>query len=878
MTTLIYSTKSGLQTMLLLLCLCVAQVWPTTESTSSAPATTRARPENVNGVKVTMRTETELELQWDKVSDDPSYSYTLEYRNGNKIDDIFWTADGPVKYNVSGLAPGTKYDFTLFTVFETVRSSGCNFSAITRPANVHSVNVTMRTETELELQWNEVSNDPSYNYTLEYRDGNKIDDIFGTADGLVKYNVSGLAPGTKYDFTLFTVFENVTSSGHNFSNVTRPANVHSVNVTMRTETELELQWHKVPVDPSYSYRLEYRNGNKIDDIFGTADGPVKYNVSGLAPGTKYDFTLFTVFENVTSSGHNFSTVTRPANVHSVNVTMRTEIELELQWHKVPVDPSYSYRLEYRNGNKIDDIFGTADGPVKYNVSGLAPGTKYDFTLFTVFENVTSGGHNFSTVTSSSYNMSLLLHLNSETVKQCDHTLTLVPPQVTGLHCDYVARGYGFSLSWEPPQGVWTQVEVKISGRNPHNATGTEMGTVILGVKPAQTYHMTVTSVSGTMRSASVTFQCETDPRGVIAGSVMAVLLLAVVAFLIVFILRRKPELLSPKFFMESKIASDKFKAIPKGQFEAHFNKMSCDQNRGFSEEYEDLSTVGKEQTCKAALISENNDKNRFSDVLPYDWSRVKLPTINNDYSSDYINACYVPGYGNNSRQYIAAQGPLPHTVNDFWRMCWEQRVHSIVMVTNCCEGGKVKCEQYWPLDYTPCVYGDILVRVSSENKVSNWTLREFEVTNRVTSSVRSVKHFHFTAWPDHGVPGGTSALIQFRGLIRQHIESCGSVGPTLVHCSAGVGRTGTLIALDVTLQQLEREKAVGLAAFVYKMRLSRPLMVQTESQYVFLHQCIMDSLRPKLEETQEEPLYENVSTIYVNATALRELNSANTNA
>uniref|UniRef100_A0A8C2FPA7 protein-tyrosine-phosphatase n=1 Tax=Cyprinus carpio TaxID=7962 RepID=A0A8C2FPA7_CYPCA len=285
-----------------------------------------------------------------------------------------------------------------------------------------------------------------------------------------------------------------------------------------------------------------------------------------------------------------------------------------------------------------------------------------------------------------------------------------------------------------------------------------------------------------------------------------------------------------------------FRPLPLNKFPEHYQNMSRDENRGFSEEYE----VG---------------------FVKYEITLLLVHLTTKDVGeSDYINANYMPGYGNASRQYIAAQGPLPSTVNDFWRMVWEKGSQAIVMLTNCIESGRVKCEQYWPLDYTPCLYGNLLVTVKSEDKLPNWTLREF---NKDTSETRTVKHFHFTAWPDHGVPAGTEELIQFRGLIRQHIESSFSAGLTIVHCSAGVGRTGTLIALDVLLQQLHKEKAVGIAAFVQEMRLSRPLMVQTESQYVFLHQCIMDSLQPKA-GPKSEPLYENSDMIYVNAIALKE--------
>nr|XP_020494280.1 receptor-type tyrosine-protein phosphatase H-like [Labrus bergylta] len=284
--------------------------------------------------------------------------------------------------------------------------------------------------------------------------------------------------------------------------------------------------------------------------------------------------------------------------------------------------------------------------------------------------------------------------------------------------------------------------------------------------------------------------------------------------------------------------------------------------------------VGTEQTRKEANLLDNKPRNRFNNVLPYDWCRVKLTSSDANETSGYINANYMPGY-NSSREYIATQGPLPSTVNDFWRMIWEQRVKGIVMVTNCKESGKTKCEQYWPGDSKPHMYGELVVTIRYEQKELFWILRKFTVKHKNSSEERTVKHFHFTAWPDHDVPQGTEVLIRFRGLVRQHIEREGTGAPTVVHCSTGVGRTGTIIALDVMLQQLEKERAVGINAFVHKMRLSRPHMVQTESQYVFLHQCIMDSLQQN--ERTAEDIYENEYMMYANATALLQFHkSSNT--
>ncbi|XP_019739112.1 receptor-type tyrosine-protein phosphatase H isoform X1 [Hippocampus comes] len=274
-------------------------------------------------------------------------------------------------------------------------------------------------------------------------------------------------------------------------------------------------------------------------------------------------------------------------------------------------------------------------------------------------------------------------------------------------------------------------------------------------------------------------------------------------------------------------------------FPGHFSTLSMDKNRGFSEEYEGLAVVGIGHTQNAALVPENMEKNRFTNVLPYDWSRVKLQTTNGN--SDYINASYMPGYSK-SREYIAAQGPLPSTVSDFWRMIWELRVTAIVMVTNCTEGRWTKCEHYWPAQGETCLQRGLTITTASEQQHTDWTLREFRVKHKDGTGERTVKHFHFTAWPDHGVPQCTDVLIRFRGLVRQHIEANRTRAPTVVHCSAGVGRTGTIIALDVLLQQLYRDKEVGINAFVHNMRLRRPHMVQTEVRTV-------DGPRPQLSQT-----------------------------
>ncbi|XP_059402714.1 receptor-type tyrosine-protein phosphatase beta-like [Carassius carassius] len=301
-------------------------------------------------------------------------------------------------------------------------------------------------------------------------------------------------------------------------------------------------------------------------------------------------------------------------------------------------------------------------------------------------------------------------------------------------------------------------------------------------------------------------------------------------------------------------------------FESHLTKLRADSSYLLSEEYEDLKDVGRNQPQDAALLPENRGKNRYNNILPYDSTRVKLSYVDDDSCSDYINASYIPG-NNFRREYIATQGPLPGTKDDFWKMVWEQNVHNIVMVTQCVEKGRVKCDHYWPFDQEPLYYGDLVVQMQSESVLPEWTIREFKICNEEQLNYsRVVRQFHYTVWPDHGVPEITQSLIQFVRTVRDYINRTPVSGATVVHCSAGVGRTGTFIALDRVLQQLDTGDTVDIYSVVFHLRIHRTHMVQTECQYSYLYQCVRDVLRArKLRSEQENllyPIYENVHPDY----------------
>ncbi|EPY76505.1 receptor-type tyrosine-protein phosphatase kappa isoform b precursor [Camelus ferus] len=187
--------------------------------------------------------------------------------------------------------------------------------------------------------------------------------------------------------------------------------------------------------------------------------------------------------------------------------------------------------------------------------------------------------------------------------------------------------------------------------------------------------------------------------------------------------------------------------------------------------------------------------------------------------------------------YIATQGPVHETVYDFWRMIWQEQSACIVMVTNLVEVGRVKCYKYWPDDTE--VYGDFKVTCVEMEPLAEYVVRTFTLERRGYNEIREVKQFHFTGWPDHGVPYHATGLLSF--IRRVKFSNPPSAGPIVVHCSAGAGRTGCYIVIDIMLDMAEREGVVDIYNCVKALRSRRINMVQTEEQYIFIHDAILEA-------------------------------------
>uniref|UniRef100_A0A673HUJ2 Tyrosine-protein phosphatase non-receptor type 13-like n=1 Tax=Sinocyclocheilus rhinocerous TaxID=307959 RepID=A0A673HUJ2_9TELE len=295
------------------------------------------------------------------------------------------------------------------------------------------------------------------------------------------------------------------------------------------------------------------------------------------------------------------------------------------------------------------------------------------------------------------------------------------------------------------------------------------------------------------------------------------------------------ENINSKFTEEELTSLPLVKVVPDGHYtSANLNTIVL-MMRGLLEqkvplqEFENLQNLRPLDECLIGQTKENKKKNRYKNIVPFDTTRVMLGK-----DGGYINANFIKmPVKDENFLYIACQGPLPTTLGDFWQMVWEQKSNVIAMMTQEVEGGKVKCQRYWPdTPRSPAMVDDRLqITLVKDQHLDNFVIRLIEI-QRVT-------HLNYTGWPDHGTPTQPEQLLTFISYMR-HIHQS---GPIITHCSAGIGRSGTLICIDVVLGLISKDADFDISDVVRTMRLQRQGMVQTEEQYIFCYRVILYVLR-----------------------------------
>ncbi|XP_047442716.1 receptor-type tyrosine-protein phosphatase S isoform X13 [Mugil cephalus] len=296
--------------------------------------------------------------------------------------------------------------------------------------------------------------------------------------------------------------------------------------------------------------------------------------------------------------------------------------------------------------------------------------------------------------------------------------------------------------------------------------------------------------------------------------------------------------------------------IPISELAEHTELLKANDNLKLSQEYESIDP-GQQFTWEHSNLEVNKPKNRYANVIAYDHSRVILAPIEGITGSDYINANYIDGY-RKQNAYIATQGPLPETFGDFWRMVWEQRAATVVMMTRLEEKSRIKCDQYWPSRGTE-TYGMTQVTLLDTIELATFCVRTFSLHKNGSSEKREVRQFQFTAWPDHGVPEYPTPFLAFL----RRVKTCNppDAGPIIAHCSAGVGRTGCFIVIDAMLERIKHEKTVDIYGHVTLMRSQRNYMVQTEDQYSFIHDALLEAVACGNTEVAARSLYSYIQKL-----------------
>ncbi|XP_057613431.1 receptor-type tyrosine-protein phosphatase beta isoform X2 [Chionomys nivalis] len=816
-------------------------------------------PAAVNHLKASNRNMTDsLWFSWSPASGDFDFYELILYNpNGTKKEN--WKDKGLTEWRFQGLVPGRKY--TLYVVTHSGDlSNKVTGEGRTAPSPPSLLSFADVTNTSLAITWTGPPDWTDYNdFELQWfpRDALTVLNPYSNrkSEGRIVY---GLHPGRFYQFSVKTVSGDswkTYSKPISGSVRTKPDKIQNLHCRPQNSTAIACSW--VPPDSDFDgYNVECRKMDTQEIEFSRKLEKEKslLNIMMLVPHKRYLVSIKVQSAGVTSEVVEDSTITmidRPppppphirVNEKEVLISKSSiNFTVNCSWFSDTNGAVKYFAVVVREADGMDELKPEQQHPLpsyleyRHNASIRVYQTNY-------FASKCAESPDSS---SKSFNIKLGAEMDSLGGK-CDPSQQKFCDGPLKPHTAYRISIRAFTQLFDEDLKEFT--------------------------KPL--YSDTFFSLPITTKSEPLFGVIE----GVSAGLFLIGMLVALVAF---FICRQKTNHgrerpsarlsihrdgpLSVHLNLGQKGNRKTSCPIKINQFEGHFMKLQADSNYLLSKEYEDLKDVGRNQSCDIALLPENRGKNRYNNILPYDTSRVKLSNVDDDPCSDYINASYIPG-NNFRREYIATQGPLPGTKDDFWKMAWEQNVHNIVMVTQCVEKGRVKCDHYWPADQDSLYYGDLILQMVSESVLPEWTIREFKIcSEEQLDAHRLIRHFHYTVWPDHGVPETTQSLIQFVRTVRDYINRSPGAGPTVVHCSAGVGRTGTFVALDRILQQLDSKDSVDIYGAVHDLRLHRVHMVQTECQYIYLHQCVRDVLRArKLRNEQENPLfpiYENVNPEY----------------
>ncbi|KAM6040981.1 receptor-type tyrosine-protein phosphatase V-like isoform 3-T3 [Theristicus caerulescens] len=796
-------------------------------------------------------------------------------------------------FTFTGLAPGSKYVLEVVSMAGSYRTPAGNVSNWTYPLAPRNVYMTNQGyPNRLSASWRaEPQGQESYRLLLYHSGSGIVAANVSVGKGISKFTFSGLAPGHKYLLEVVSMAGPYAASAGNISDWTTPSVPKNLSAVAEGNNTMLISWGSVSgqQDDCQLWLRDPRNST-LPWRHTLGRGQVQHLLRGLIPGRNYSVSLSCVAGPYWSSTKPLAVPMEPNPVEDVQCLPESR-SLYLNWTTSPGDvEAYEVVTERLSDGPPTSKYVMSVPTSEASLEGLGPNSSYRIVVSTVGMNTMRSqavtlicnttvealppplrADIFQVEASSTVIISS--DLFSEENGQIEYygviattNDSLLRPTEESMSSTWYDHYYGTEDSylavlipnpfhpsprsspetWRVPVGTEEcgQSRATCNGKlkaNEQYRFSIAAFTKYDPVAPAVTFTMFSAAGSG----------ADTTPLSmpIIAGIVVGFLLTLAAIFALVYWKQLRAKRTKKSSLPQEMVTyslRNVHRPIPIQNFKQYYEMKTASANHAFFQEFEELKEVGKEQPKVEAELPANISKNRYPHVLPYDHSRVKLSQLGEDPHSDYINANFMPGY-TSQQEFIATQGPLKKTIEDFWRLVWEQNICNIIMLTVCMENGRVLCDHYWPSESAPVSYGQVQVHLLTQSSSEEWTMREFKLWHEGLRAERHVSHMHYTAWPDHGIPESTTSIMTFRELVREHIQSTKDAGPTLVHCSAGVGRTGTFIALDRLLQQMKQEKVVDTFGVVYALRMNRYLMIQTLSQYIFLHSCI-------LEKILEEPL------------------------
>lgn len=848
-------------------------------------------PQNV---KVFSSCSTCLRVSWDPVYipdiDNPVTGYRLIYRDTSGK--VYTNELGPKQSTVhlTGLVKFSTYTITVSAMTEA--GSGRTSEPITIvtledvPSRAPvSIQVQSTGPRSILIEWSPVPQQYVHGilrgYHVYYKTGKPKVKRSTSLVGVIKamsvnkssqnLEITGLEPFTSYDVWVAAFTD--AGSGPSSTPVTivtdedapsRPPRIR--NISAKTSESVFIRWEPIPQQHVkgilQGYQVHYKEDSSRFPVLKkmiTVNASVTHaTLHHLKPMTRYRVWIagFTAKGAGPSSEKEFVSTPQavPDSPHRVKVFTVTPRSVRITWRSNPATTNSvtRYMVKWLHvGNPADsNVDGhkivNAGSPYRREalVGGLKPFNMYSFM---VREEV--GQDNWSEFSAA---VNVMMPEDAPS-----------PPRELSVK---LKEGTRLILQWRKPEetnGIIKKYEIHFTDGD--GATKTYTSHSDLG-KEYQTYEVSLTDVQMVYEikvqahnslpgriSEEITVHhqpnIETseaqkpDPSKsnliwIVAGLVGAILMLVIIAAF--FLIRQNSKKSKEKLHKLSIISTSALpsRPIPVKELPEHCARYHANNNALFNDEFKCLDKITWKSSWEASQAGHNRAKNRYCNIVAYDHSRVILKSVRDTPGSDYINANYVDGYSSPVK-YIATQGPLKNTLNDFWRMIWEKNVKTIVMIGMQNEQ-EPTCERYWN-ETEPTKYGHVNVSLLSSCVMTNWIVREFIIwsTDSESSEKRDIFQYHFTSWPDHSVPRDTSAFLMFHHKLRSALAV--DPGPIVVHCSAGVGRTGAFIAIDSLMEQMEAEKIVDVFGFTARMRKQRNYMVQTQEQYWFIYDVLKDA-------------------------------------